>query len=60
MWRWAMFYGDATGLVDKVTDLLHEQTQLLETASLLTRADLESYESRSEQIRELICQLAEK
>ncbi len=60
MWRWTVFCGDAAGLVGKVTELLREQAELLETASLLSRADLESYERRSERIRELIYQLAEK
>lgn len=59
MWRWTIFCGDANGLAGKVTELLREQTKLLETTHLFSRADLESYERRSERIRELIQLLAE-
>jgi hypothetical protein len=59
MWRWTIFCGDATGLERKVTELLQEQTKLLETTHLFSRTDLESYERRSERIRELIQLLAE-
>jgi hypothetical protein len=56
---WTIFCGDANGLAGKVTELLQEQTKLLETTNLFSRADLDSYERRSEQIRELIELLAE-
>jgi len=60
MWRWTIFCGDATGLAGEVTELLHEQTELLESANFLSRAYLESYERRSDRIRDLIQLLAEK
>ena len=57
--KWTVFWGE-TGLVHKVSELLQEQAKLLETASLLSRVDLEIYERRSERISELIRLLAEE
>jgi hypothetical protein len=57
--KWTAFCGE-TGLARKVTQLLLGQTKLLETANLLSRADLDAYETRSERISELIRLLAEE
>ena len=46
-----------TRLARKITELLQEQTRLLETATFFSSANLDSYESRSERIGELIRQL---
>jgi hypothetical protein len=46
--------GQAPVLTGKIMELLGEQMHLLETAKVLSGAELESYERRSEQIRELI------
>ena len=59
-WGWAIFCGDAPGLARKATELLQEQSKLLETANVLSRTELESYERRSEQIGELIRLLAKE
>jgi hypothetical protein len=59
MWLRTVFCGE-TGLVRKVTELLQEQTKLLDSVNLLSRADVETYERRSERISELIRLLAEE
>lgn len=46
-----------TRLARKITELLQEQTKLLGTANFFSRANLDSYEKRSERISELIRQL---
>jgi hypothetical protein len=58
--RWTIFGGEAAALVRKITELLQEQARQLETANLLSKSDLERYESRSEQISELIRLLTEE
>ena len=60
MWRWTTFDDEAVGLARTVTELLREQANLLETGNLLSKPDLDSYERRSERIRELIRLLAEE
>jgi hypothetical protein len=52
-WR-TIFLGQTSGLVTKIQGLLREQIQLLETTTVLSGAALETYETRSEQIHELI------
>jgi hypothetical protein len=54
-----MFVGQTSGLVQKIQGLLREQIQLLDTTSVLSGAALESYEIRSERIRDFIQLLTE-
>jgi hypothetical protein len=51
---WTMVCDSETTLARKATELLQEQIRLLDTPNFFSRANLDSYEKRSEGISELI------
>jgi hypothetical protein len=57
---WTIFGGDVRGMIYKVTDLLHEQIQLLNTSRPLSASEMERYQKRSEEIHQIVQLLAEE
>jgi hypothetical protein len=55
-----MLGGDAPGMIYKVTGLLHEQIQMLDTTKPLSKTEMERYERRSEEIHQIVQLLAEE
>ncbi|MGH9502851.1 MAG: hypothetical protein ACRD20_08375 [Terriglobales bacterium] len=55
-----IFGCETAALIRGVTHLLQQQQALLDTATVLSAPEMESYETRSEQIGELIRLLAQE